>query len=53
MPPCARMTIREARQVYRRGLSLVEPLFAILKTRMGTRLFDLISLDNVKSEWTL
>ena len=41
MPPCASMTTREAQQAYRRRLPLVEPLFAILKTRMGAQRFEL------------
>ena len=47
------MATREAQQVYRRRLPLVEPLFAILKTRMGAQRFELRGLDNVKAEWTL
>lgn len=47
------MTTREAQQAYRRRLPLVEPLFAILKTRMGAQRFELRGMDNVKAEWTL
>ena len=47
------MATREAQQAYRRRLPLVEPLFAILKTRMGAQRFEPRGMDNVKAERTL
>ncbi len=47
------MATSEAQRAYRRRRPLVEPLFAILKTRMGAQRFELRGMDNVKAEWTL
>ena len=47
------MRTKEAQEVFRLRLPLVEPLFAILKGHMGAQRFALRGLDNVKAEWTM
>ena len=47
------MATGEAQQAYRRRLLLVEPLFGILKCRLGARQFALRGMANVAAEWTM
>ena len=47
------MATDEAKQAYLRRLPLIEPLFAILKNRLGAQQFSLRGLINVKAEWSL
>ena len=46
------MTV-EAKQAYLRRLPLIEPLFAILKNRLGDQRLSLRGLINVKADWSL
>ena len=47
------MASGEAHNAYQRRLPLVEPLFAVLKNRLGAQQFTLRGMANVTAEWNL
>ncbi len=47
------MATEEARAVYRRRKSLIEPVFSVIKERLDGRQLYLRGLAKVTAEWTL